>query len=575
MSTNTNNLGLFKWDKNNATDKASQFDIDRALNQNWDKIDAEAEKKNNEIKELKSQLPTNTATGEVINITDATDIPIKDFKIDGKSEQVTNILPTGYTQVDYIESTGTQYIDTGIVNSANIRIVDCVSSEGSDAFSGATLSNDWTNNSRFKWGSNGNVYYGYASNSPSIGNASLDTYYIYDLANGSQKINDIEKTTYTLSVFSQYTITLFCLRQGENVNLSSSSQRRKYTKIYDNNNIVRHFIPCYRNSDNVVGMYDLINNVFYTNQGTGTFNYGGILPNPNAPVDIETITGDIKIIGKNLITFKADKLALGARYNANNWNNPETWGGAWRTNYKILVKPNTRYTFSFNIYPNMYLGRVYFAFGDKNDEFISAIIPYYDKSVEQNNLNNTYSFTTPANAFYMIVSGSNCGTRINSTNTDFDYTRMEELFENLQLEEGNTKTSYKSYTEVTIPLGTTELAKVGSVSDKSIIDTETRVVSKIRNIEKIDSYNGETITTDYISSTGELSTGATVYYVSANPTTETITTLTQEQLEILKPNVGENTYQMITNLGRTNINIEYYQNIGILINNLTALVSST
>ena len=34
-------------------------------------------------------------------------------------------LPTGYTQVDYIESTGSQYIDTGYVHTANTRAV-CV-----------------------------------------------------------------------------------------------------------------------------------------------------------------------------------------------------------------------------------------------------------------------------------------------------------------------------------------------------------------------------------------------------------------------------------------------------------------
>ena len=42
-------------------------------------------------------------------------------------------------------------------------------------------------------------------------------------------------------------------------------------------------------------------------------------------------------------------------------------------------------------------------------------------------------------------------------------------------------------------------------------------------IEKISSYNGETITTNYISTTGQLTTGATVYYVLATPTYTEIT----------------------------------------------------
>lgn len=39
MSTTTSNLGLFKYDTTNPTDLASAFNINTALNANWDKID--------------------------------------------------------------------------------------------------------------------------------------------------------------------------------------------------------------------------------------------------------------------------------------------------------------------------------------------------------------------------------------------------------------------------------------------------------------------------------------------------------------------------------------------------------
>lgn len=35
-----------------------------------------------------------------------------------------------------------------------------------------------------------------------------------------------------------------------------------------------HLIPAMRDADSVVGMYDVEQNVFRTNQGTGTFTYG-------------------------------------------------------------------------------------------------------------------------------------------------------------------------------------------------------------------------------------------------------------------------------------------------------------
>ena len=50
-----------------------------------------------------------------------------------------------------------------------------------------------------------------------------------------------------------------------------SSMKLYYFRIYDNNQLIRYFIPCYRVSDNEVGLYDLVNDEFYSNKGTGTF----------------------------------------------------------------------------------------------------------------------------------------------------------------------------------------------------------------------------------------------------------------------------------------------------------------
>lgn len=46
-------------------------------------------------------------------------------------------------------------------------------------------------------------------------------------------------------------------------------------KYYDKNNtLVCSLIPCYRKSDNVVGMYDVVRGIFLTNAGTGSFTAG-------------------------------------------------------------------------------------------------------------------------------------------------------------------------------------------------------------------------------------------------------------------------------------------------------------
>ena len=48
-----------------------------------------------------------------------------------------------------------------------------------------------------------------------------------------------------------------------------------YCKIWDNGSLVRNFIPC-KNTSGTLGLYDAVNNVFYTNAGTGTFTAGPI-----------------------------------------------------------------------------------------------------------------------------------------------------------------------------------------------------------------------------------------------------------------------------------------------------------
>jgi hypothetical protein len=42
-------------------------------------------------------------------------------------------------------------------------------------------------------------------------------------------------------------------------------------KCVKSDSLVRDFIPAMRNSDNVVGLYDMVNGGFYTNAGSGKF----------------------------------------------------------------------------------------------------------------------------------------------------------------------------------------------------------------------------------------------------------------------------------------------------------------
>ena len=75
-------------------------------------------------------------------------------------------------------------------------------------------------------------------------------------------------------------------------------------------------------------------------------------------------------------------------------------------------------------------------------------------------------------------------------------------------------------TDYTLDLGDIELAKVNSQKDYIYNDGDVWKIHKA--IGKILSYDGETITTDYISTSGSLTVGDTVYYVLDEPVVITI-----------------------------------------------------
>jgi len=73
----------------------------------------------------------------------------------------------------------------------------------------------------------------------------------------------------------------------------------------------------------------------------------------------------------------------------------------------------------------------------------------------------------------------------------------------------------------TIDLGDIELAKVDNQADYIYKDVDTWKIHKV--IGKIDTYDGETITTSYVSTSGTLTVGDTVYYILDDPETIEIT----------------------------------------------------
>lgn len=214
---------------------------------------------------------------------------LKDYKIYGNTKQ--EILPSGYTQVDYIESTGTQYIDTNYYGNLNTEIkakaITTISTN-------RQLFGDITDNSKgiscnISISSNQTSRFGSKSVSLNFQNyISLNT--IFDITENKNGIyvNGTQVATFNETTSFNTEKTLFLLnRNGSIVSTTNAWIGKLYfCKIYDNGVLVRDFIPCYRNSDNVIGLYDLVNDVFYTNQGSGAFTCGSIAPTPDTPLEM-------------------------------------------------------------------------------------------------------------------------------------------------------------------------------------------------------------------------------------------------------------------------------------------------
>ena len=150
-----------------------------------------------------------------------------------------------------------------------------------------------------------------------------------------------------------------------------------------------------------------------------------------------------------------------------------------------------------------------------------------DTSITSMTYNNVYSgwfyspntqnlqmtFTIPECLYWNIGIGYDSGVTTPATIT------------NLQLEKGSTTTTYESYNENSnLYLLTQPLRSINNVKDRLYIENNKFYVE--RNIGYIASYDGESITTDYMSTTGGLDTGASVQYVLATPNTEEITSAT-------------------------------------------------
>ena len=180
-----------------------------------------------------------------------------------------------YTPIEYLESTGTQWIDTGIVAKSGLNTKIKLSIK--DATSGCALG---TNS-----GGQFHPAFWYGGHWDSIvgtpdqkgGNVIPDAEYITEFnsnENGFQfYVDGVLKNSGTATHDKIGNLWMF-RRSGSN----NFAMRGKifYVQIYDNNTLVRDFIPVL-DQDGVPCMYDRVTNICFYNSGTGDFIAGPVI----------------------------------------------------------------------------------------------------------------------------------------------------------------------------------------------------------------------------------------------------------------------------------------------------------
>lgn len=258
--------------------------------------------------------------------------PVKgNLSIIGNTYQdLTPILPEEYTQLEYIEGTGKQYIDTGYLPKDTSKyellgtIVDVPTSVRPVTYLFGENDEDDENTPEeqlyyscyikvnrlgkieFEFGRD---EYGNTLTLPPvsgyIGNKhkfilNKETAYI-----DNTLIGNFSKTTLPFS--KQKSLYLFALHytdlgRVESAEIGPTTIQINNFKIYEGDSLKHNFIPCKRNSDNELGLYDYVTKAFKTNAGTGTFNAGPVSTLPNEDYQIPSIDypSDVRACGDNI-----------------------------------------------------------------------------------------------------------------------------------------------------------------------------------------------------------------------------------------------------------------------------------
>lgn len=234
-------------------------------------------------------------------------------------------LPSGYTKLEYIESTGTQWIDTKVLPAETRILIDAFILEKNTGNDHHIASASWAENGKPEFfnvmrlradrtGFAARYANGNLRNVEHQGNVYGRHIFDRKFATAPYTVQVDEATALTLTPSIVGSINchlpLFAFRRNNGSCSGFISMRLYSCKIwkaiaYEGTPLVRDFIPC-KNASGEVGLWDDVNSVFYGNAGTGTFIAG----------ELPALTAHKTLVGGTAYTVKGGKCMVdGTVYN--------------------------------------------------------------------------------------------------------------------------------------------------------------------------------------------------------------------------------------------------------------------
>lgn len=210
------------------------------------------------------------------------------------------VLPGGYTLVQYIAASGSQYIPTGVparqqlkmeadfqyTGTAEATVLGGTGSATSVVYLGINPGNNYKS-----------YYFRWASSWVNISWKTLTLRHKVSasMESGNIVITEDGETVYTNSSTLSGTtaandLTIFA-RNGSQYFFVGRLYRMRIWDWLDNGALIRDYIPAVRDSDDAVGLYELVQGQFCENAGSGTLTSGG------TPVENELVGAYAKVNG--------------------------------------------------------------------------------------------------------------------------------------------------------------------------------------------------------------------------------------------------------------------------------------